>query len=105
MKSHPIRSLFMVVVLSASAGAQGVSLDRKAVFRARAYEPLLVEAAVRHGADARLLWVIAYLETRFNPRLVSRKGARGLMQLMPATAIRFGARDPHDPLSAIDAAA
>jgi soluble lytic murein transglycosylase-like protein len=51
------------------------------------------------------VWAIGYLETRFNPKAVSRKGARGLMQLMPATAAHFGACDSHDPIAAIDAAA
>jgi soluble lytic murein transglycosylase-like protein len=97
--------LALALCLAASAYAQELQLDSGAVFRARTYEPDLIKAAAKHGVDARLLWVIAYLETRFNPNLVSRKGARGLMQLMPATAARFGATDPHDPIKAIDAAA
>jgi hypothetical protein len=55
--------------------------------------------------DYRLLWTIAYLETRFDPSLASRKGARGLMQFMPDTARRYGLASPHDPASAIEAAA
>jgi soluble lytic murein transglycosylase-like protein len=97
--------LALALCLAASAYAQELKIDSGAVFRARAYESGLIEAAAKYGVDARLLWVIAYLETRFNPTLVSRKGARGLMQLMPATATRFGATDPHDPIRAIDAAA
>lgn len=73
--------------------------------RARQYEPLMMEAAARYGIDARLLWVIAYLETRFQSQAVSPKGARGLMQFMPATAARYGLSDAHDPTQAIDAAA
>ncbi|MBO0858175.1 MAG: lytic transglycosylase domain-containing protein [Chloracidobacterium sp.] len=60
---------------------------------------------MKYGLDPRLLWTIAYMETRFDHKLVSRKGARGLIQLMPATAARLGVADPHDPKSAIDAAA
>lgn len=55
-----------------------------------------------------MLWTIAYLETRFRPRLISPKGARGLMQLIPATGRRYGLLTPsdlHDPLRSIDAAA
>ncbi len=73
--------------------------------RAQMFEPAIIKAATKHGVDARLLWAIAYLETRFNPALVSRKGARGMMQFMPATADEFGLADPHDPIAAIDAAA
>ena len=85
--------------------AQNSNLDGAATRRSRVYEPAIRKAAVRHGVDARLLWTIAYLETRFNPALVSRKGARGLMQFMPATAAAYRLSDPHDPIAAIDAAA
>jgi soluble lytic murein transglycosylase-like protein len=84
---------------------QKIDVEEAAVRRARRYEPNIARAASKHGVDARLLWVIAYLETRFNPTLVSRKGARGMMQFMPDTARRFGLADPHDPIAAIDAAA
>src|SRR5262245_573603 len=84
---------------------QKIDLEAIAFRRARRYEPSIVEAASKHGRDARILWVIAYLETRFNPASVSRKGARGMMQFMPITARRFGLTDPHDPIAAIDAAA
>jgi hypothetical protein len=73
--------------------------------RAREYEPFMLQAARRHGVDPRALWAIAYMETRFRPGLVSGKGARGMMQFMPATAARFGLLDSHDPVAAIDAAA
>ena len=95
----------LLLCLVASAQAQELKLDRGAVIRATAYEADLIDASARYGLDSRLIWVIAYLETRFNYKLVSRKGARGLMQLMPATAARFGIADPHDPKGAIDGAA
>jgi soluble lytic murein transglycosylase-like protein len=91
--------------LIASAQAQELKLDRDALVRARAYESDLIETSMKYGLDPRLLWTIAYMETRFDPELVSRKGARGLMQLMPSTAARLAVADPHDPKSAIDAAA
>jgi soluble lytic murein transglycosylase-like protein len=70
--------------------------------RAAQYEPLIQSAALRHGVDARWLWIIAYLETRFRPELVSPKGARGLMQLMPGTAARFGVTNIWDPQQNIE---
>ena len=91
--------------LIASAQAQELKLDRDAVVRAKAYEADLIDSSAKYGLDSRLLWAIAYLETRFNHKLVSRKGARGLMQLMPSTAARFGMTDPHNPKRAIDGAA
>jgi soluble lytic murein transglycosylase-like protein len=98
-------AIWLFFCLIASAQAQELKLDRDALNRAKAYESDLIETSAKYGLDPRLLWTIAYLETRFDPKLVSRKGARGLMQLMPATAARLGVADPHDPKSAIDAAA
>ena len=79
--------------------------DAETLKRAAAYEPLMVAAGKRHGVDPRLLWTVAFLETRFRPDQVSRAGARGMMQFMPLTAKRFGLGDPREPAAAIDAAA
>jgi hypothetical protein len=73
--------------------------------RARLYEPFIAGAARKYGVDPRVLWTIAYLETRFRPELVSPVKARGLMQFMPGTARRFNLTDPHDGPAAIEAAA
>lgn len=92
-------------VVCVSANAQPDAAHNAVLLRARQYEPLMLEAAARHGIEARLLWVVAYLETRFHSQAVSPKGARGLMQFMPATAARYGLSDSHDPAQAIDSAA
>jgi soluble lytic murein transglycosylase-like protein len=76
-----------------------------AVERARRYEPLIVAASIKHRVDPRLLWTVAWLESRFQPRVTSGAGARGMMQFMPATARRYGLRDPFDPAQSVDAAA
>jgi Transglycosylase SLT domain len=73
--------------------------------RARLYEPYMAAAAKKYGVDPRVLWTLAYLETRFRPELVSPKNARGLMQFMPGTAARFNLKNPHNAAAAIDAAA
>jgi len=73
--------------------------------RARVYEPFIAAAARKYGVDPRVLWTIAYLETRFRVDQVSPKGAKGLMQFIPSTAKRFNLRNPYDALQSIDAAA
>lgn len=54
----------------------------------------LSAAAERHDIDPLLLHAIAHVESRHNPQAISPAGARGLMQVMPATAKRFGLKDP-----------
>lgn len=77
--------------------------------RARQYEPLIAASAARHGVDPRLLWTIAYLESRFRPAAISYKDgspcAFGMMQFVPTTAARYGLVNPHDPAQAIESAA
>ena len=53
--------------------------------------------AAHYNVPPELIAAFIDVESRWNPRAVSSKGALGLMQLMPATAERFGARDPFDP--------
>jgi soluble lytic murein transglycosylase len=53
--------------------------------------------AAHYNVPPELIAAFIDVESRWNPRAVSNKGAVGLMQLMPATAERFGARDPFDP--------
>ena len=63
-----------------------------------------VAAERETGLDSALLAAVARAESEFRPHAVSRAGARGLMQLTPETARRYGA-DPHDPTQAVRAAA
>jgi soluble lytic murein transglycosylase-like protein len=58
-----------------------------------ALAPGMADAARAHGLDPLLLHAIAHVESRHNPQAVSPAGARGLMQVMPATAQRFGVAD------------
>lgn len=58
--------------------------------RISVYDPLFRNYSKRLGWDWRMLASVAFVESRFDPHEVSAKGARGLMQLMPSTAMRFG---------------
>ncbi|MEW6467152.1 MAG: transglycosylase SLT domain-containing protein [Pseudomonadota bacterium] len=62
-----------------------------------AYDDLIRRTASQHGVDQALVRAVVHAESGFNPQAVSPKGATGLMQLMPATASRFGVRNIHDP--------
>jgi len=62
------------------------------------------QAARRHRVPEALFLAIARVESSFDPHAVSRTGAMGVMQLMPATAAGYGARDPFDPEDNVDAA-
>lgn len=68
-------------------------------------DEIIVAAATRHGIEPLLLYSVMHQESAFNSQAVSPKGARGLMQLMPATAARFGVKNIFDPEQNIHAAA
>lgn len=61
------------------------------------FDPIIERYAAEFGVDPTLVRAVIQVESDFNPNRVSHKGARGLMQLMPATAKRFGVTSIHDP--------
>ena len=67
------------------------------------FEPLIQEHASRHSVRPELVRAVIQVESGFNPRARSNKGAMGLMQLMPATARDFGVTDAYDPAQNIRA--
>jgi Transglycosylase SLT domain len=74
-----------------------MSIDRDGV------EKLVREAAERHRLDPALIRAVIETESNWNPGAVSRKGAFGLMQLIPTTAMRFGVKDAFNPQQNVDA--
>jgi len=66
------------------------------------FNATIVEAAKKFDVDAALVSAVIKAESDFNPHEVSNKGARGLMQLMPATARRLSVRRPFDPASNVN---
>jgi soluble lytic murein transglycosylase-like protein len=68
-----------------------------------AYDRLIQQTARAYGVDAALVKAVMHAESAFNPYATSRKGASGLMQLMPATAERYGVDDIYDPVQNVRA--
>ena len=91
-----------VVRLSAPVAGRPIrGVSREASARALSLVPQISDVAARFRIDPLLLHAIAHVESRHNPDAVSHAGALGLMQVMPATARRFGVTSPkvqlHDP--------
>jgi soluble lytic murein transglycosylase-like protein len=86
--ADPIRSPALVVRFEESQGVPQTP-----------FGALIFEAARDHALNPELVAAVVRAESAFDPQAVSIKGARGLMQLMPATALRFGLLEDeiHDP--------
>jgi soluble lytic murein transglycosylase-like protein len=67
------------------------------------YHAIIVQAATRHQVDPALVKAIIMAESGYNPRAISKSGAKGLMQLMPRTAEAMGIEDIFDPEHNINA--
>ena len=79
----------------ACAAKPGVDFGRVRL-NATAFEDEISSASRKYGVDEAVVRAIIHAESSFNPKARSRVGAQGLMQLMPATAQRFGVDDAYD---------
>lgn len=86
-----------IEALSGSAAAARPPMSRNAI------RILIDQAASRWGVPGQLAHALVAVESNFNPRAISPKGAMGLTQLMPATARMYGVRDPFDEQQNLEA--
>lgn len=85
--------------------ASGDRYDARLLARATQYDAIIENAAKAVALEPNLLRAVIVVESGFNVRAMSKRGAMGLMQLMPATAARFGISDSFDPRQNISAGA
>jgi soluble lytic murein transglycosylase-like protein len=95
-RSYVIRSYTPPAIPTLTLPIEPQSSPSKAR-RATAYDDLIATVAAQNQLPAALLHAVVKVESSYNPNAVSPKGAVGLMQLMPATAERFGVTDATDP--------
>ena len=77
--------------------------SRTAQLRDTVYSNLISAAAETHGVDPLLVQALIQVESNYQPRARSSKGAMGLMQLLPSVAREYRVRNAYDPASNIDA--
>jgi soluble lytic murein transglycosylase-like protein len=73
------------------------SAGRRSTDRAAPFRPIIREVSSRYGVDEYLVEAIIKVESNFDPEAISVKDCKGLMQLHPDTAKRFGVQDSFDP--------
>ena len=94
----PDNNRYRLLVLSPQdRTASSDRYDSALLAKAGRYDSIIEKAALSASVEPNLLRAVIVVESGFNSRAVSKRGAVGLMQLMPATATRFGASNPYDP--------
>ena len=102
----PDNNRYRLLVLSPrDRTASGDRYDNMLLAKAGRYDSIIEKAAVSASVEPNLLRAVIVVESGFNSRAVSKRGAMGLMQLMPATATRYGAANPFDPHENVHAGA
>jgi soluble lytic murein transglycosylase-like protein len=88
-----------------SAGDGAIEIRPSVVAGNKPYAALIGQVAKQEKMDAALLHAVVTVESGYNPRAISAKGAMGLMQLMPDTARRYAVSNIWDPLENVRAGA
>ena len=99
LSDHPKDSVQRTYAVGTSGDIRSTRVGQ----RSTQYDSLITEHASTHGIRADLVKAVIQAESAFNPMARSVKGAMGLMQLMPATAVAYGVTNAYDPAENIRA--
>lgn len=94
--SDEARTVIVAAPVASKMAAKS-ALAGPAVVPPEVFQPFILEASAASRLPAELIHAVIKTESNYNPRALSDKGAQGLMQLMPATAKRFGSTNSLDP--------
>ena len=90
-------------ITAAAASADDQSPEASGLLESTPYGEIIAAMAEAHGVDPLLVRALIQVESNYQPKARSRKGAMGLMQIMPATARVYNVRNPFDPKANIEA--
>jgi soluble lytic murein transglycosylase-like protein len=99
---EPIQARLEPDVADERDGGRQVGVESDLSDRGR-YDPIIDRVSAEQGVDAKLVRAVIQVESGYQERARSAKGAMGLMQLMPMTARQYAVADPYDPASNIEA--
>jgi soluble lytic murein transglycosylase-like protein len=98
LSNMPTDGRYQVLVKGQDDAVPDIGGAQDVFARKPQYDRLVDEVARTYGLDSALLHAVISVESRYSPNAVSKKGAAGLMQLMPVTAKRYGVADALDPV-------
>jgi soluble lytic murein transglycosylase-like protein len=101
----PVDGRYQLLIATPADPATAPAGDQRLLARSGEYDAIIEHAAKTQAVEPSLLRAVIAVESGFDSRAVSPKGAVGLMQLMPKTAERYGAANPFDPAQNINAGA
>jgi soluble lytic murein transglycosylase-like protein len=97
-----IREMPSISALPGISAAPSYRVDPSRLrVESRVFDPIIASVSRQYGVEATLVKAVIKAESGFQPNAVSPKGARGLMQLMPGTALMHGVRNIHEPFQNI----
>ena len=98
LSNVPADDRYTILIQVPDGGAAPAGNPPSSIAKKADYDAVVETVARTHGLESALLHAVISVESRYRPDAVSRKGAAGLMQLMPVVARHYGVSDPFDPL-------